>query len=45
VWFFEPDARKIDFALKYLDFSKFIPNFRKIKNKDSTKIIIDTLIN
>ncbi len=45
VWFFEPDAKKIDFALRYLDFSKFIPNFRKIKNKDSTKIIIDTLMN
>ncbi|MDD5213583.1 MAG: glycosyltransferase [Candidatus Gracilibacteria bacterium] len=45
VGFFEPDAKKIDFALRYLDFSKFIPNFRKIKNKDSTKIIIDTLMN
>lgn len=45
IWFFEAKAKKIDFALRYMDFSKFIPNFRKIKKKDSTKIILDKLMN
>lgn len=41
---FETDPLKIDFALKYTNFDKFLPNFAKIKNINSTQIILDKLL-
>lgn len=44
VGFYQSDASKIDFAIRYIDFSKMLPNFRKLKKNDSSKIILGKLL-
>ncbi|MDD2487180.1 MAG: hypothetical protein PHS92_02340 [Candidatus Gracilibacteria bacterium] len=43
VGIYESNAEKIIYYLKFLDFSRFLPNFKKIKKVDSVKFIIDTI--
>lgn len=44
IGFFETNREKINFSLKYINFDKFLPNFAKMKNINSTDIILDKLL-
>ncbi|EKE28630.1 MAG: Monogalactosyldiacylglycerol synthase [uncultured bacterium (gcode 4)] len=41
--FYEPNPEKIIFALKFVDFKRFLPNFKKVKKKNSIAYIIDKM--
>lgn len=43
-WIYESNPRKIEFLIKYLDRSKLIPNFNKLKKENSCEIIEKTLL-
>lgn len=43
IWYFENDIKKIIFSLKYTDFTRMLPNFKKIKKVDSIEYIINKL--
>ena len=40
---YEPDPKKMNFLIKYMNWSKFLPNFNKVRKKDSIKIIDENL--
>lgn len=40
LWIYEDSAEKVVFFLKFLNWDKFLPNFHRIKNKDSVEFII-----
>lgn len=43
-WIYEKDINKILFHIKYTDWNKFLPNFRKIKNKKSCEFILNKIL-
>jgi len=40
---YESDPVRLEFLRKYLDFNNFLPNFRKVKKKNSCEIIFKSL--
>jgi processive 1,2-diacylglycerol beta-glucosyltransferase len=43
VWIYESDAEKVIFYMKFLDWSKFIPNFHRVKKQNAIEFIIEKL--
>lgn len=43
LWIFEQNPEKIIFYIKFLDWNKFLPNFKKIKNSKSIEHIINKI--
>lgn len=43
LWFYENDANKIYFNIKYMDFSRMLPNFKEVKKSDSINIILKNI--
>lgn len=43
VWLFEDNPEKVVFHLKYLDFNKFLPNFKNIKKKNAIEFIVEKM--
>jgi hypothetical protein len=44
VWIFEDNPERVIFYLKYLDFNKFLPNFKNLKKKNSIEFIIEKMM-
>jgi len=42
-WIYEQDAKKIVFMIKYIDWNKFLENFKNVKKENSCKIIYNSL--
>ena len=42
-WIYENDPKKIVFMIKYLDWNKMLPNFKKVKKENSCEIIYKSL--
>lgn len=43
LWFYENDADKVFFNINYINFSKMLPNFQKVKKTNCIQIILENL--
>ena len=43
-WLYEPNPEKMNFLINYINWNKFLPNFDKVRKKDSIKIIDRILV-
>jgi len=44
VGLYESSGKKVEFLRKYMDFNKFLSNFKKVKKENACEVIFDFLV-